>query len=337
MKKLTCLSPGHFAYGDEEIALPRKGEALLRVARVGICGTDLHAFEGTQPYFTYPRILGHELACEVVEVNDIAGFGAGDRVTVLPYFSCGQCHACKQGKTNCCVSLKVCGVHVDGGMREYFTVPGSTLVHGRDIESESLAVVEPLAIGAHAVRRGGVGPQDDVLVVGAGPIGLATMLFAEKAGANLMMLDVNEWRLKFCEKLPGRRTVINAQTSDVLASLRELTSGRMPSVVFDATGNIGAINQAFSYMSHGGKYVLVGLQKENISFSHPEFHKREGTVMSSRNATREDFEFVIETILSGKLDPAALVTDRLGFAKVGEEFGRLLRPESKVIKAIVEF
>ena len=336
-KKLTCLSPGHFAYSDEDVVQPRKGEALLRVARVGICGTDLHAFEGTQPYFTYPRILGHELACEVVSVNEVAGFGPGNQVTVLPYFNCGQCHACRQGKTNCCANLKVCGVHVDGGMREYFTVPGSSLVHGRNVASESLAVVEPLAIGAHAVRRSGIGNQDDVLVVGAGPIGLATMLFAELAGAKLMVLDVNEWRLKFCEKLPGKRSVIYARTTDVLTSLMELTSGRMPSVVFDATGNIGAINQAFNYMSHGGKYVLVGLQKEFISFSHPEFHKREGTLMSSRNATRDDFEFVIDTILSGRLDPAALITDRLDFAKVGDEFSQLLNPGSTAIKAVIGF
>lgn len=337
MKKLTCLAPGHFEYGDEEVVPLRKGEALVKVTRIGICGTDLHAYEGTQPFFSYPRILGHELACEIVDLNDVAGFSKGEIVTVLPYFNCDSCHACRAGKPNCCVNLKVCGVHVDGGMREYFIVPGSSLIHGRDLDADLLALVEPLAIGAHAIRRSEIRSDDHVLVVGAGPIGAAAMLFAGLTGAKVMLLDVNQWRLDFCRKAMDSVQTINGNSGDVITQLKDMTSGVMPSIVLDATGNLGAINKGFQYMSHGGKYVLVGLQKETVSFSHPEFHKREATLMSSRNATRDDFEFVLDAIASRKVDPTRLITDRLKFGQAAGEFERLLRPATKVMKALVEY
>jgi threonine dehydrogenase-like Zn-dependent dehydrogenase len=177
MKTLVCTTPGHFEYTDRDKPLAQKGNTILRVQRIGICGTDLHAFEGTQPYFQYPRVLGHELA-GIIEQTDAAGFKKGDAVTVIPYFYCGKCVACRNGKTNCCVSLQVCGVHIDGGMAEYFSVPSYSLVHSEGLSFDELALVEPLAIGAHAVRRAAVSANEFVLVMGAGPIGLGTMEFA---------------------------------------------------------------------------------------------------------------------------------------------------------------
>lgn len=334
MTKLVCTSPFHFEYQPEELPSVKKNEVLLRPLRIGVCGTDLHAFDGTQPYFTYPRVLGHELGCEVVDANG-TDFRNGEHVTLLPYFNCGSCYACLEGKPNCCVNLAVCGVHVDGGMREYFNVPASKIVSGAGLDLDSLALIEPLSIGAHAVRRAAVADGEHVLVIGAGPIGLATMIFAELAGATVSVVDVNPFRLEFCKSMPGNRRIINAGDGDVVTQI-PATSGRMPSVVFDATGNLGAINQGFKYMAHGGRYVLVGLQKGDITFSHPDFHRREGTLMSSRNATREDFEFVIDAVAAGRVDPRALITHRLAFGQVADDFAILANPASRVMKAIIE-
>lgn len=334
MKTLICTTPHQFDYADTTVPVAASGETLLKVKRIGICGTDLHAFEGTQPFFNYPRILGHELAAEIV-TTDAAGFSAGEAVTFIPYFYCGHCIACRMGKPNCCADIKVCGVHVDGGMREYLAVPSYSLLHGEGLSFDELALVEPLAIGAHGVRRAGVTPGEFVLVIGAGPIGLGTMEFANIAGARVIAMDINDDRLNFCiDKLKVPFT-INPAKEDVMKKLQEITNGDMPTVVIDATGNQKAINNALQYLAHGGRFVLIGLQKEAISFSHPEFHKRETTLMSSRNATRADFEHVISSMKSGAVNPATYITHRVAFDEVKDNFESWLKPATGVIKAMV--
>src|SRR5688572_17093410 len=192
MQSLICTSPGVFNYHNIDVPTPAPGEALLRIRRIGICGTDLHAYQGTQPFFTYPRILGHELAAELVDPNGAPGFVAGEAVGFIPYFNCGECIACRNAKPNCCVRIKVCGVHIDGGMVEYINVPATSLLKSEGLSSDALALVEPLAIGAHGVRRANIQAGEYVLVIGAGPIGLGTMEFARIAGAKVLALDIND-------------------------------------------------------------------------------------------------------------------------------------------------
>jgi 2-desacetyl-2-hydroxyethyl bacteriochlorophyllide A dehydrogenase len=335
MKTLVCLEPGLFEYALAEPPRLTKGHAIIRIKRIGICGTDLHAFEGTQPYFTYPRILGHELAGELVEFDDAKGFSKGEAVSFIPYFNCGDCVACRNGKPNCCVHMKVCGVHVNGGMVEYLSVPSLSLLHGEGLSFDELALVEPLAIGAHGVRRAAILRDEFVLVIGAGPIGLGTMEFARIAGAKVIALDVNEKRLQFCKDRLRIPHTVNALTPDVTEQIKTITNGDMPTVVIDATGSLKAINNAFQYMAHGARYVLIGLQKDTISFSHPEFHKREGTLMSSRNATREDFEHVIRCIKRREVDPTTYITHHVAFDTLKEEFDSFLDPMKGLIKAMV--
>jgi 2-desacetyl-2-hydroxyethyl bacteriochlorophyllide A dehydrogenase len=335
LNTLVCTEPGHFAYETRPAPTPAAGQALLRIRRIGICGTDLHAFEGTQPFFNYPRVLGHELAGELVDTGGAEGFAAGEAVTFIPYFNCGHCVACRAGKPNCCVQMQVCGVHVDGGMAEVLAVPARLLVHGEGLSYDELALVEPLAIGAHGVRQAAVQPGEFVLVVGAGPIGLGVMEFARIAGAQVIALDINEQRLAFCRDNLGVVHTINAQAPDVAAQLAAITGGDMPTVVIDATGSLKAITNAFGYLAHGGRLVLVGLQKGDISFSHPEFHKREATLMSSRNATRTDFEHVISSMKQGLVKPTTYITHRTSFGEVKEEFAQWLNPATGVIKAMV--
>ncbi|GEO07333.1 alcohol dehydrogenase [Adhaeribacter aerolatus] len=336
MKTLVCTSPGQFEYSQEESPVLTEGNAIIKIKRIGICGTDLHAYEGTQPYFEYPRILGHELAGELVEFDGAEGFAIGEAVTFIPYFNCGTCIACRSGKPNCCTSIKVCGVHTHGGMVEYLSVPTYSLVHGEGLSFDELALIEPLAVGAHGVRRAAVQPGEFVLVIGAGPIGLGTMEFARIAGGKVIAMDINEARLQFCQDKLQIPYTINALDANVSEKLAEITNGDMPTVVIDATGNQKAINGAFKYMAHGARFVLIGLQKGEISFSHPEFHKREATLMSSRNATRQDFELVIASMKKRLVNPATYITHRVFFDQVKTEFERWLNPATGVIKAMVE-
>lgn len=334
MKILSCEEPGKLIYKEQAIPEVSAGNTLLRVRRIGICGTDLHAFEGTQPYFTYPRVLGHELAAEVVTAD--SEFNEGGIVTVIPYINCQNCLACRTGKPNCCSNIKVLGVHTDGGMAEFIEVPTRLLLPANGLSLDELALVEPLAIGAHGVRRAGVQKDEFVLVVGAGPIGLGAMEFARIAGGKVIGLDINDQRLTFCKDRLAVKYAINAVAEDVITRLQEITNGDMPSVVIDATGSLKAINNSFNYMAHGARYVLIGLQKGDINFSHPEFHKREATLMSSRNATRQDFDHVLWAMKNKLIDPANYITHHVTFEGVAAKFHEWMDPAQGVIKAMIE-
>jgi 2-desacetyl-2-hydroxyethyl bacteriochlorophyllide A dehydrogenase len=336
MKALVCRKPGVMEYKEVAASVVQPGHAIIQIKRVGICGTDLHAYNGTQPYFNYPRILGHELSGDVIEAGGTEEFVPGERVTIIPYFNCGKCVACRNQLPNCCVHLQVLGVHIDGGMQETVVVPSDALVKSNGLGYDELALVEPLSIGAHGVRRAGIRPDEFVLVIGAGPIGIGAMQMAAIAGAKVIALDVNASRLLFCQEKLSVNFVLNASNDNVLQQLMEITSGDLPTVVMDATGNQQAINNALPYLAHGGRFVLIGLQKEPISFSHPEFHKREATLMSSRNATRRDFEYVIRSMKDGRIDPSAYITQKMPFREAKEAFETWLFDQAMVIKAMVE-
>jgi 2-desacetyl-2-hydroxyethyl bacteriochlorophyllide A dehydrogenase len=338
MKTIILSQPGLFSLTDtSEPRSPATGEAVVRVHRVGICGTDLHAYRGRQPFFSYPRILGHELGVEVVEVGeDQIGIRPGDRCAVEPYLNCGSCVACRRGKTNCCVDLKVLGVHTDGGMRSHLTVPLSKLHRSETLSWEQLALVETLGIGAHAVDRAGLEAGEFALVIGAGPIGLSVTQFAQLAGARVIVLDVNDARLDFCRRQLGVEHTLPAGDA-VTDELRLLTGGDMPTAVFDATGNPESMRRAFDLVAHGGRLVLVGLCQADISFHDPDFHRREMTLLSSRNSTSRDFQRIIRLLEEGRIDMTPWITHRVGCEAMPEAFPGWLDPASRVVKAVVEF
>lgn len=336
MKALVCCMPGKFEYVEKAFPSPAPAEVIIKIKRVGICGTDLHAYKGTQPYFNYPRILGHELSGDVVDANG-NDFVEGTPVTIIPYFNCGICIACRNNLPNCCSNIKVCGVHIDGAMTEYLSVPSYSLLQHPGLDYDTLSITEPLAIGAHGVRRANVQPGEFVLVVGAGPIGLGAMQFAAIAGATVIALDINDARLEIAKRKFNIPFTINASSDNVQEQLLAITNGDMPTVVIEATGNLQAINKGLMYLAHGGRYVLIGLQKEEMCFSHPEFHKRETTLMSSRNATRKDFEYVISCIEKKLVDPSAYITHRVHFPDLKNAFEEWLSPSNNIIKAMVDF
>lgn len=336
MKRLVCNEPGRFSIQNVERPVPASGEVLLKIHRAGVCGTDLHAFGGNQPYFEYPRVLGHELAAEVVELGpDVAGeLAVGDRVAVVPYLECGTCIACRRGRTNCCASLSVIGVHVDGGMQEYITHPASHVVKADGLSWEQIALVECLCIGAHAVERAGVRRGQDVVVVGAGPIGIGVMQFAKEAGGSVIAVDIDDARLSFCTDHIGVQAAVNA-SQDPVRQVKDLTNGDFAPVVLDATGNPKAMAASLNFLAHSGTLVFVGVVKADIPISDPEFHKRETTLLSSRNATPQDFAHVIESLRSGSVSVDGCVTHSASMDEVADVFESWTKPESRVIKAMI--
>ena len=335
MLSVICDSPGVLLAQDRERPVRAEGDVLLRVRRVGICGTDLHIFTGTQPYLQYPRVMGHELSAEVVEAGPDSNLLPGDAVYVMPYLSCGHCIACRQGKTNCCTQIQVLGVHRDGALAEYLTVPAAFVHKAEGVSLDQAAMLEFLAIGAHAVRRADVLSGQRVLIVGAGPIGMAAMIFAKLRGATVTCLDTRADRLAFAKTHIGVDATVAVGEGDV-EHLSTLTDGEFFDVVFDATGNIQAMNRGFRFVAHGGKYTLISIVPGDVTFSDPEFHKREMTLLASRNATAVDFETVVEAMRAGHVPDQALNTHRMRLADVPEAFPRLLEPGQTVVKALVE-
>jgi 2-desacetyl-2-hydroxyethyl bacteriochlorophyllide A dehydrogenase len=338
MRAIQLDAPGKLApILVPEGAAPAPGEALVRVHRIGVCGTDIHAFGGKQPFFTYPRILGHELGVEVAAVGDgVTNVKPGDRCSVEPYINCGKCIACRRGKPNCCTDIKVLGVHADGGMREQFSLPARKLHPSAQLTFDQLALVETLGIGAHAVERAQVASGEWVLVIGAGPIGLAVMQFAVEKGAEVIVLDVNDARIEFCQRQLGVPHAINGARENTLEVLKSLTSGDLPTAVFDATGNPKSMMGSFEFPAHGGRLVFVGLFQGDVTFNDPNFHRRELTLMGSRNALPADFTRIIRLIEAGRIDTTPWITHRAAFDDAADEFPAWTKPETGVIKAMIE-
>lgn len=335
MKYIVCEEPGTFLLKEKDAPKRKSNEALLKIKKVGICGTDLHAYSGNQAFFTYPRILGHELASEVLEIEDNPrGIKAGDKVVVMPYISCGKCVACRNGKTNCCTNIRVLGVHTDGGMQEQISVPVDILLPANHLSDNQMAIVEPLAIGAHAIRRADLKKGETVCVLGCGPIGIGIMKFAELAGAKVIALDTNPDRLKYAKDSIGVSHAVMADDTAV-DRISEITDGELCAAVFDATGNKFALEACPSYMSHGGRFILVGLSKGELTYAHPAIHAKEMTLLCSRNATTEDFEYVIKVLDQFPTD--SYITHEVPFTEMIENFDSWLNPETGVIKATVEF
>jgi 2-desacetyl-2-hydroxyethyl bacteriochlorophyllide A dehydrogenase len=315
---------------------PGPGEALVRVHRIGICGTDISGYLGKMPFFSYPRIPGHELGVEVLAVGDgVTEVKPGDRCSVEPYINDPDSYSSKKGKPNCCEKLQVLGVHRDGGMRTEFLLPARKLHVSTKLAFEQLALVETLAIGCHAVYRAGVEPGDSCLVIGAGPIGLATLEFVKLTGAKMIVVDMNEQRLDFCKRFMGVHHTI--KFSEALEQdLLDVTDGHLPDIVIDATGSSASMSSAFGLVAPGGKLIYVGITTDEVKFRHPTFHKVEGTLLCSRNALPADFERIISLIENGTIDTNPWITHRTSFDELPGIFPTFTRPESGVIKAIVE-
>jgi 2-desacetyl-2-hydroxyethyl bacteriochlorophyllide A dehydrogenase len=335
MKAIVCNAPGHLDFVDRPDPGPvPSGHAAIDIRHIGICGTDYHIFEGKHPFLEYPRVMGHELSGVVAEVGAGSSLKAGTPVIVNPYIACGTCVACRKGKMNCCTKIRVLGVHTDGGMCERIVVPEDNLYPAEGLSLRDAAMVEFLAIGAHAVRRSLATQGARALVVGIGPIGLGVAIFARIAGLDVTLLDSSRERLSFAaERLGFASGVVAGGTAN--ADLIELTSGDGFDVVFDATGNAASIQNGFTLVAHGGAYVLVSVVKDDITFSDPEFHKREMMLIGSRNAQKADFEHVVASIRAGKVPLDQLASHSTNLEQAPVAIPQWAHDKSGLIKAII--
>jgi 2-desacetyl-2-hydroxyethyl bacteriochlorophyllide A dehydrogenase len=329
VKALICKKPNSLTLEDVATLPVPVGWVPLDVVRVGICGTDYHIYHGKQPFLSYPRIMGHEVSGYVR--NDYSGdaFAKGDLVIANPYLACGTCHACAIAKPNCCEHISVIGVHRDGAMTQHFALPERNLIAAKGLTPDQAAMVEFLAIGRHAVARTRVTKEAKTLIVGAGPIGLATALFARIDGCEVTIADISAEKLAMSADRFGFATIDLSQhaAQDLALSYTH---------VFDATGSVQAMNAGLNYVAHGGTYTLVSVVKDNISFADPEFHKRETTLISSRNAMNEDFVFVINTIRDGLIDTDKIKTHGTTLAGAVVNLPKWALDRNSVIKAIIE-
>lgn len=337
MKALLLDQPGNLRIIDTaEPGAPGPGEALVRVHSVGICGSDYAGYLGKMPFFSYPRIPGHELGVEVAAIGPaVTQVAVGDHCAVEPYINCQQCYSCRRGHTNCCENHQTLGVHCDGGLRPHFLVPARKLHVSRRLSFDQLALVETLAIGCHAINRGNPQAHETVLVLGAGPIGLSVIEFARVSGARVIVLDLNEERLAFVRNRLGIPTTVVAGPA-ALEQVRELTHGQLADVVVDATGHHESMSRCFEYAAFAGRIVYVGITAKDLVFPHaPLVHRRELSILASRNALFPDFPRIIQLIETGRIDTSPWLTHRADFADVPAIFPEWLRPESRVIKAVV--
>jgi len=332
MKAVVCRKPNSIEIEERPAPITQPGEALVRIRRVGLCGTDYHIFAGRHPFLAYPRVMGHELGGEIVGTDPGSMFRIGQTVAINPYLACGTCIACRKGKPNACMNISVLGVHADGGMTELIAVPESALIDADGLTIDQAAMLEFLAIGAHAVARSRVGPADQALVVGAGPIGIAVGLFARLNGAQVTLVDTRATRLAYARDHLGFADVVGAG-----ADLASRTGGEMFDMVFDATGSLAAMAQSLHHVAHGGTLVLVGVAPGDLIFPDPEFHKRETTLIASRNALSADFDRVKQAIRDGSIPTSALHTHSLAAEEIPARIPDLIAQADHVLKAIASF
>ncbi len=326
MTSLTLTAAKTFEWTRlPEAATPQQGEALVAIRAIGICGTDFSGYLGKMPFIEFPRILGHELGVEVLAVGEgVTHLKAGDRCSVEPYLNCGICHSCLRGSTNCCETLQVLGVHCDGGMRERMILPAHKLHPCNALDFDQLALVETLAIGCHAVNRAQVTTSDDVLIIGAGPIGLTVLEFARAANAPITILELNAARRDFVQQhYPGVQVVSTLPDAPAFQ------------IIFDATGNPNSMAGALRFARFTGRIIYVGITKEPVLIDDPLFHRRELTLLASRNAVAADFPRILAMIQSGQINTRPWISHRCEFSELPEQMETWLQPESRVIKAVV--
>lgn len=335
MLALVCTQPGVVRH--ETRPMPQAGPdmVLLKVHAVGICGSDIHAFHGRQPMFSYPQVMGHEISAEVVCVGKgVDEFLPGQQVIVMPYAHCGECIACRRGKTNCCSNLSVMGVHRGGALQNYISVDKRYLLPVSGLAHQDAAMIEPYAIAAHAVRRSGLGSGEQALVVGAGAIGLAVADICRAIGAQVILAETNPERLASAVVRFNFIHCVNPLDNNFDNILQSLTNGNGPVVIIDATGNQNSMNSHFERIASGGTIVFVGLHSGDVLFKDLAFHKRETTLCGSRAATKADFEQVIDLALQQKIHLNQLYTHGVEFAQLDQErFNALTSPD--IVKAVI--
>ena len=338
-KHIIIPEPGKVLIEDAPMPEPGPGEALLKVLYGGICGSDLGTYRGTFAYASYPRIPGHELAVEVVDVADNSyGVKKGMLATVNPYFNCGKCYPCRTGRLNCCVVNETMGAQRDGGFRHYLAMPVERIYDSRGLGVRETALVEPFCISYHGVKRADIRPGEKVLVIGAGTIGILAMLAAKHFGAEVYVADVAPGKLELATKLGAAGTFVNSSPDAFKEWTDKTTSGDGFAVTVEAVGLPATFQNAIDAVASAGRVVIVGISKKNIDdFNFTIIQKKELAVYGSRNAVKQDFVEVIDMMLKDGLQADAVVTNTYDFQDAPAAFREFDRRAGEMLKVLIKF
>lgn len=335
MKAIEITAPGKIRIIEKAMPQPQEGEALLQVLFGGICGADVASYTGNQPFTTYPRIPGHELSARIVSIpeND-RGLKAGDVVTCNPYFNCGACYACRRGLVNACHDNQTMGVQRDGGFQEYITMPVERIIDGKGLSAKALALIEPFSISCHALSRAAVKAGDNLLIMGAGPIGLFALLRAKALGARVLIADMLESRLALAEDFGADETV-NVKDRDLHAACAAFTGDCGFDVCVEACGAPETFLSCISEAAHGANVILIGNGKRETTFVHSVLLKKELNVFGSRNAFTRDFETLIDLVKAGKADVLKMVSGVYPMADAAAAFEALAHNDGSLCKLLI--
>ncbi len=337
MKAIQITKPYEIGIIEKEKPVAKQDEALLRVLYCGICGADVASFTGNQPFTTYPRIPGHEFSAQIVSVPENGkGFKAGDVITCNPYFNCGECYACKRGIVNACHDNQTMGVQRDGSFQEYITMPVERLIDGRGLDGKQLALIEPFSISAHALSRAEVKEGDNLLIMGAGPIGLFALLRAKSMGARVAIADLLESRLKLAKEY-GADMIINSKIDNLSVKCKDFTGGQGFDVCVEACGAPETFLACIDEAAHGANIILIGNGKRETTFVHSIILKKELNIFGSRNAFTRDFETLIDLVASGAVDVTKMITDVYDFENAKAAFDSLVNNDGSINKLLIKF
>lgn len=336
MKAIVIPNPNEIEIREIDMPQVKEGEALLKVRYVGICGADVASFTGNQPFTTYPRIPGHEFSAEIVEIpeND-KGLKAGDIVTCNPYFNCGGCYSCERGFVNCCTDNQTMGVQRDGAFCEYISMPVERIYAGKGLSAEELALIEPFSISQHAISRCEIKENDNVLVIGAGPIGLFALLAAKAKCKNVVVADILDNRLELAKEY-GATEVINTKKQSLEEFTNEFTGGKGFDVCIEACGAPETFLGCIDSCAFAGNIVLIGNGKRETSFVHSILLKKELNVYGSRNALKDDFINNIDLVANGKADVMKMVSRVYDMENALDAFKALANNDGTLAKILTK-
>ena len=337
MKAVKIIKPGQVA--TEEIPMPevKENEALIKIKYCGICGADVASFMGNQPFTTYPRIPGHEFSGEIVQIGENSkGLKAGDIVTANPYFNCGQCYSCKRGIVNACTDNRTMGVQRDGSFCEYIAMPVERIIPGKGLSAKELALIEPFSISCHALSRAEIRKGDNLLIMGAGPIGLFALIKAKSMGANVMIADLLDSRLNLALEY-GADKAVNIKNEDLGDCAEEFTKGKMFDVTVEACGQPETFLNCIDLAATGANVILIGNGKRETTFLHSVLLKKELNVFGSRNAFTRDFEELIDLTAAGKADVLKMVSGVYPADEAEKAFNALAHNDGSLAKLLICF
>ncbi len=338
MIQATMVAPGKIVFDDVYIPTINSNEVLIKVMRIGICGSDIHVYHGKHPYTSYPVIQGHEFSGKVVKVGEeVKNFQVGDRVVVQPQVFCGECYPCRTGDYHICDNLKVMGFQTDGWAREYFKVEEAKILKMPDgMNYDEGALVEPVAVACHALRRGEIEiASKNILVLGAGPIGNLVAQAARAKGANKVIItDVSEYRLNLAREC-GIDVAINVKKTSLEEIIHREFGPDKADLILECVGAQPTITQAINNARKGSNIIIVGVFPDDARVNMGFVQDRELKLIGTLMYKEEDYIEAIDLIASNKIHSDKIITDYFEFGEYDEAYQYIEKSRDKVMKVMI--